>query len=669
MWQSLSVAKKICTCVAIIVLGYAIAMIFVIVQGTGSQKHLSEMESGLFPAAQLSQAALTAFEQEVKAYGDAVIMGDAKGLELARVRGVEVHDALASMIQKKGITPKVTAIIQECLSQLKGYSEEARPVYESMVGGSMDQMEKAVMLGKRAAALKDKIEGLTRELSDNVRTELTSNAMASRNQVMVSVAALVWVFISSGFLIYLTTIVIRPLAGMTEIAHRIADGDVNQMVRYQSRDEIGMLAEAFRAMIAYIKGIAEAADLLSRGEVDVHITARSEKDLLGKNFVKVAETLCLMTAETAQLTRAAQAGKLDIRGDTSKLPGAFAAIIKGFNNTLDMVIAPINEAAAVLQQMSQKNLVRRMKGNYQGDFARIKEGLNLVLENLESSLQQVANGSEQITLAAENIASGSQSLSQGASEQAAAIEEFSSNLQETAAMARQNASNAQHTRGVAEQAKQDATLGTENMQRLSEAISRIKKSADQSAKIVKTINEIAFQTNLLALNAAVEAARSGDAGRGFAVVAEEVRNLAMRSAEAARNTSTLIEESVKNSDQGVALNKEVFGNLTVIRQQINTVSEVIAEIATASDQQRAGLDQVNKAVAQMNTITQQTAANAEESASAAQQLSGRAAEMQAMVRTFNLTSRTSSALPARQAEDFGDRIPLTAQEENLLANY
>jgi methyl-accepting chemotaxis protein len=284
-------------------------------------------------------------------------------------------------------------------------------------------------------------------------------------------------------------------------------------------------------------------------------------------------------------------------------------------------------------------------------------------------LQQVANGSEQITLAAENIASGSQSLSQGASEQAAAIEEFSSNLQETAAMARQNASNAQHTRGVAEQAKQDATLGTENMQRLSEAITRIKKSADQSAKIVKTINEIAFQTNLLALNAAVEAARSGDAGRGFAVVAEEVRNLAMRSAEAARNTSTLIEESVKNSDQGVALNKEVFGNLTVIRQQINTVSEVIAEIATASDQQRAGLDQVNKAVAQMNTITQQTAANAEESASAAQQLSGRAAEMQAMVRTFNLTSRTSSALPARQAEDFGDRIPLTAQEENLLANY
>jgi methyl-accepting chemotaxis protein len=514
------------------------------------------------------------------------------------------------------------------------------------------------------------MEALTRGLSSTLRTGLTSNAMASKKQVIVNIAALVWVLISSGILIYLTTIVIRPLTGITEIANRIANGDVNQVVNYKSRDEIGMLAEAFRAMIAYIKGVAEAANLLSHGEVDVHVTARSEKDLLGKNFVKVAEALRLMTAETGQLTQAAQIGKLDIRGDTSKLQGAFAAIIKGFNNTLDMVIAPINEAAIVLQQMSQKNLVRRMTGNYQGDFARIKEGLNLVLENLESSLRQVATGSAQVAAAAESIASGSQALSQGASEQASTIEEFSSNLQETAAMARQNASNAQHTRGIAEQAKQDATLGAENMQRLSEAVDKIKQSADQSAKIVKTINEIAFQTNLLALNAAVEAARSGDAGRGFAVVAEEVRNLAMRSAEAARNTSMLIEESVRNSEEGVLLNKEVFGNLSVIRQQINKVSEVIAEIATASDQQRTGLDQINKAVAQMTMVTQQVAANSEESASAAQQLSGRAAEMQAMVKTFTLNSNSSSALFARRpAADFGGKIPLSAQEDRLLADF
>jgi methyl-accepting chemotaxis protein len=669
MWQSLSVAKKICMCVSIIVSGYAIAMVFVIIQGTQSQKRLSEIESGIFPAAQLSQASLTAFDQQVKAYGDAVIMGDAKGLEVARVKGAEARDALASMIAKKGMSPEVMAAIQECLGQLKAYSEEARPIYASMVGGNMDQMEKAIALGKRATALKDKIEGLTRGLSDGLRTELTSNAMASRNQVLVSLAALIWVLISSGILIYIASIVIRPLTGITEVANRIAGGDVNQTVSYQSRDEIGMLAEAFRAMIAYIKSIAEAADLLSRGEIAAHVTARSEKDLLGKNFVKVADTISLMTKETGQLMQAAQAGKLDIRGDTSRLQGAFSAIIKGFNNTLDMVVAPINEASVVLQEMSHKNLGRRMTGDYQGDFARIKEGLNLVLENLESSLRQVKDGSMQIASAAENIASGSQALSQGASEQAATIEEFSSNLNETAVMARQNASSANNMRGIAEQAKQDATIGAENMQRLSKAIDKIKNSADQSAKIVKTINEIAFQTNLLALNAAVEAARSGDAGKGFAVVAEEVRNLAMRSAEAAHNTSILIEESVKNSEEGVALNKEVFGNLAVIRKQINAVSEVIAEITIASNQQQTGLDQVNKAVEQMNNITQQTAANAEESASAAQQLSGRAAEMQEMVETFTLSSSASSALPTPKTADTGIRIPLASHTESLMADF
>jgi methyl-accepting chemotaxis protein len=233
-------------------------------------------------------------------------------------------------------------------------------------------------------------------------------------------------------------------------------------------------------------------------------------------------------------------------------------------------------------------------------------------------------------------------------------------------MAQQNAANAKHMQAIAEQAKRDAALGAGNMQSLSEAIDRIKQSADQSAKIIKTINEIAFQTNLLALNAAVEAARSGDAGRGFAVVAEEVRNLAMRSADAARSTSFLIEESVKNSDEGVALNKEVFGNLTIIRQQINTVSEVTTEIATASDQQRTGLDQVSKAVAQMNMITQQTAGNAEESAYAAQQLSERASEMQAMVNSFTINSSVSDALPARRV---ADDIPAARRNENLLADF
>jgi methyl-accepting chemotaxis protein len=204
-------------------------------------------------------------------------------------------------------------------------------------------------------------------------------------------------------------------------------------------------------------------------------------------------------------------------------------------------------------------------------------------------------------------------------------------------MTKLNAINARDARGVADAARGSAEKGMESMNRMSEAINRIKSSSDSTAKIVKTIDEIAFQTNLLALNAAVEAARAGDAGKGFAVVAEEVRNLAMRSAEAAKNTANLIEEAVKNSENGVNINSEVLKNFQDIAEKTNTVSQVVAEIAVASEQQDEGISQVNKAVEQLNLLTQQNAANSEELASASQEMSSQSEEMRSMVANFQLS--------------------------------
>ena len=198
-------------------------------------------------------------------------------------------------------------------------------------------------------------------------------------------------------------------------------------------------------------------------------------------------------------------------------------------------------------------------------------------------------------------------------------------------MTKQNTLNAKEAQGVAEQARSSANKGVESMNRMSSAINQIKSSSAATAKIVKTIDEIAFQTNLLALNAAVEAARAGDAGRGFAVVAEEVRNLAMRSAEAAKNTANLIEEAVRNAENGVVINSEVLNNFQEIAEKTNKVSQVVSEIAAASDQQDQGISQLNRAVEQMNQLTQQNAANAEESASAAE-------EMRSMVAGFKLSN-------------------------------
>ena len=185
------------------------------------------------------------------------------------------------------------------------------------------------------------------------------------------------------------------------------------------------------------------------------------------------------------------------------------------------------------------------------------------------------------------------------------------------------------------------------MRRLSLAMDRIKVSSDQTAKIVKTIEEIAFQTNLLALNAAVEAARPGDAGKGFAVVAEEVRNLAMRSADAAQSTTELIQESVANADEGVTLNNEVMENLREISEQVGRVSEVMDEVAAAADQQNEGIEQVTRAVEQMNEVTQQTAASAEESSSASEELTSQAEEMRSLVAGYTLSHGTMGAASRR----------------------
>jgi len=243
----------------------------------------------------------------------------------------------------------------------------------------------------------------------------------------------------------------------------------------------------------------------------------------------------------------------------------------------------------------------------------------------------LTDGSQQVSAASSQVSSSSQSLAEGASEQASSLEETSSSLEEMASMTKQNAANAKQANTLADEALTASSRGDEAVKRMAEAIGRIKQSSDETARIIKVIDEIAFQTNLLALNAAVEAARAGEAGKGFAVVAEEVRNLAQRSAEAAKNTAQLIDGAQKNADDGVKVTEDVTEALKEIGSGIKKVTDLLSEVSAASEEQSRGIEQINVAVGQMDQVTQQVAANAEESAAASEELSAQAQQLNEMV--------------------------------------
>ncbi len=388
-----------------------------------------------------------------------------------------------------------------------------------------------------------------------------------------------------------------------------------------------------------------------------------KKAFINETVEQVRRNLKALIADATMLSKAALDGKLATRADASKHLGDFRAIIQGVNDTLDAIIGPVNEAAEVMRSVARKDLTARVTGNYKGDLDSFKNDINQAVADLDQALSQVAEAADQVTSASGQISSGSQSLAEGANEQASSLEEVSSSLEEMSSMVNQNADNATQARNLSAEARKYADEGNQAMVKMTNAIGKIKASSDETAKIVKTIDDIAFQTNLLALNAAVEAARAGDAGRGFAVVAEEVRALAQRSAEAAKSTTSLIEGSVGNANAGVQITDEVAKLLQQIVGGSAKVNDLVAEIAAASKEQATGIEQVNQAVAELNKVTQQNAANSEESASAAEELNSQASELTVLVNSFSLSHSNvrPSAMRSAPAQHHRPAAPKPAQ--------
>jgi methyl-accepting chemotaxis protein/GAF domain-containing protein len=349
-------------------------------------------------------------------------------------------------------------------------------------------------------------------------------------------------------------------------------------------------------------------------------------------------------AEIRRLIEATSAGKLSERTDIEQLSGNYRTLCDGINKMLDTLTFPIYEISAVLEKVGEGDLTQYLTGRYENDLLDLKRGVENTIKNLSKLATDIRLAAGVINHASGEIAEGIGDLAKRTEKQAASLQETASSMEEMTSTVKQTAESAKQARTLAQRSQEVAEQGGEVVYHAVSSMAEINGASKKMADIINVIDEIAFQTNLLALNAAVEAARAGEQGRGFAVVASEVRNLAGRSATAAKEIKVLIQDSVQKVLAGSRLVEESGKNLEEIVESVKKVSEIVAEISSASLEQSTGIEAVNTAVSQMDRFTQQNAALVEQTANAAETLKARAMEMWKLVDTFKVRQENAEVL-------------------------
>jgi methyl-accepting chemotaxis protein len=603
---------------------------------------LSSLLAKLAPVALLTydQDALDNYCREVCNDPDIVlsVIADSNRKTLTRFR-----DPKNQVIQSLGLA---SAPVSEAISRLHKSSEVFE--VEAPIVQDKETIGRAILFVSRSS-IRQQAQGIGASqaaLESDVRVQLTSFNRNLGEQLKKDkieavsgglLAGILAVVAGTGAALVISRSMSGPILRAASVLRAMTRGDFEQRFEHHSNDEIGALSDAFSEFADHIDRIATTAEAISRGDLRTDIAAKSDRDMLARSLLDVAGSLSGLIQETGKLIKAAREGDLSMRGDSERFEGVFADLIEALNGTLDAITTPIHEAADVLGQAALGNLQARMQGDCQGDYLLVKTCLNQALQSLDAALFKVARVAADVAAAAGQISGGSQSLVHGTATQADALSQLSENLSRMTASARENAGQAREAAVFSGSVRRTASQGADSMKRLFHAIDDIQAFADQTTKVVRTIESIAFQTNLVALNAAVEAAHAGDAGKGFAVVASEVRRLAGQSADAARDTAGLLKKSVDNVRGLARLNSEVLVDFQKIHSQIEQAGEAIQLIAVASEEQDHQSAGIRDAVDQVKSVTSFTAESSVEWSSTAEQLASQARLLKGLVGQFRLS--------------------------------
>ena len=534
------------------------------------------------------------------------------------------------------------------------------------------------------AALKDLSEHTTQVLDREIATA-DASYHASVGSILGSIAGLCLLSVLMG--IAISRAIVRPVGEAVRVANDVSAGKLDGHIDASRQDEVGQLLGAMKRMQSQLRAVIEAQGEMALRHDEGQISFRmddsafpgdfgrmvrdtnalvaahldsinaalammqrysigdlsldmerlpGEKAILTETMDATKANLGRINSEIKRLATAASSGDFSQRGDVAMYQYDFREMVAGLNQLMETTDGNLAKTSSLLQAIAQGDLTARMQGDFHGVFASMRDDANATVAQLTDIIGRIQVASVSINTAATEIASGNNDLSQRTEQQAANLEETAASMEELTSTVRQNADSARQANKLAIGAAGVASQGGEVVNQVVTTMREIEQSSKRIAEIISVIDGIAFQTNILALNAAVEAARAGEQGRGFAVVASEVRTLAQRSAGAAKEIKGLIESSVDKVSEGSSLVNQAGQTMGEIVTSVQRVTDIMAEISAASQEQSAGIEQVNQTITQMDEATQQNAALVEEATAAARSMEEQAGSLSQAVSVFVL---------------------------------
>ena len=589
------------------------------------------------------------------------------------------------------------ALVAKIDAARKATDASTQHLHERMKAGDFDGAAKELLAEHGlATAWNESISTLLRHqetLTERSRQEYRSTeAWTGTLSIVFGVMSLILGSLAAWAI---TRSLTRPLEGAVKLADGIAGGRLDNVIDASGNDEVTQLLRSMQRMQMQVQAVMAAQGELARQHdagslsyrmdesafpgdfgrmvhetnalVGSHVQVQNrlievmkhyargdlsvdmdplpgEKAAITQAMDETKSSLSAINSEIRRLATAAAAGDFSLRGDEDRFAYDFRDMVAGLNQLMQTTDENLVQVSTLLQAISRGDLTVRMQGDFHGVFARMRDDCNATVDQLKQIVGRIQASASSINLAAGEIASGNTDLSRRTEQQAANLEETAASMEELTSTVKQNAEHARQANQLAIGAHGVASQGGEVVGQVVTTMSAIEAASKKIAEIISVIDGIAFQTNILALNAAVEAARAGEQGRGFAVVASEVRTLAQRSAGAAKEIKGLIEDSVGKVADGSALVRQAGTTMGEIVASVQRVTDIMADISAASQEQSSGIEQVNQAVVQMDETTQQNAALVEEASAAARSMEEQANLLAEAVSVFRTGAATAAAV-------------------------